>query len=83
LNTTSRWPKAAIVAAQEWAQWAAEIAAALRGRRDVPAAELAALLSRTLAGRGLFCDLLPHVPLTLEREVTPDAVLVLGLTVRS
>ncbi|MGK5683655.1 TetR family transcriptional regulator [Actinoplanes sp. URMC 104] len=62
------------LAAQEWEQWAGTIEAALAGRREVPAAELAGLLSRTLAERALFCDLLAHAPLTLEREVPRETV---------
>ncbi|BAL88307.1 putative TetR-family transcriptional regulator [Actinoplanes missouriensis 431] len=62
------------LAAQEWDSWASAVAEALAGRHDVPAVDLADLLSGTLAERPLFCDLLPHVPLTLEREVPQETV---------
>jgi Tetracyclin repressor-like, C-terminal domain len=38
------------------------------------------VLADTLARRGLFCDLLAHAPLSLERAVCPDAVREFKLT---
>ncbi|WP_306204554.1 TetR family transcriptional regulator [Actinoplanes sp. RD1] len=57
------------LAAEEWQAWTEEVRRGLEKRTDLPA-----LLSQTLAGRGLFCDLLAHVPLTLEREVPAGPV---------
>lgn len=68
------------LAAEEWVAWAGAVRAALEDRHDVPAAELSALLSGTLAERGLFCDLLAHAPLTLEREVPRETVRAFKLT---
>lgn len=56
------------LAAEGWVDWATAVS-------GVPAgAGLATTLSRTLAARPLFCDLLAHVQLSLEREVSPQAV---------
>jgi AcrR family transcriptional regulator len=60
--------------AQGWADWAAEIRDGLAGRTGVTAGELAAVLAGGLARRPLFCDLLAHAPVTLERQVSIDRV---------
>jgi AcrR family transcriptional regulator len=63
-----------VLAAAEWTGWAAAVRDELGGEAAT-ADELAAVLSRTLADRPLFCDLLGHVQLSLEREVSAAAVL--------
>ena len=57
------------LASDEWVTWVEEVRAGLDGSHNVGAADLAALLSRTLAAQSLFCELLAHAPLSLEREV--------------
>lgn len=60
------------LAAAEWARWGPELSAALAmldDPRDVGGA-----ISATLTARPLFCDLLGHVALSLERNVSVDAV---------
>ncbi|GGX84607.1 TetR family transcriptional regulator [Streptomyces minutiscleroticus] len=61
--------------AEGWTQWAAAVGEALGDRTDGTADELADVLSRTVVDRPLFCDLLAHAPLNLERHVSADAVL--------
>ncbi|MFG1997123.1 TetR family transcriptional regulator [Actinoplanes sp. NPDC048988] len=56
------------LAAEEWTAWAHAVEARLEP------ADLAGTLAETLAERPLFCDLLAHVPLSLEREVSAEAV---------
>lgn len=64
--------------AEGWRDWADAV------RNDLPAAPapvpqrvgfLASLLTLTLAERPLFCDLLAHAPMHLERNVSQAAVL--------
>lgn len=57
------------LAAAEWADWVDEVEQELGGGR-----ELAEVVAGTLAGRPLFCDLLGHVQLSFEREVTLESV---------
>jgi AcrR family transcriptional regulator len=60
------------LAAAEWAQWGPELSAAvetLDDPRDVGGA-----ISATLTARPLFCDLLGHVSLSLERNVSVGSV---------
>lgn len=63
--------------AEEWAGWRAELLPALAGMAEAPPAspaEVAGILSRTLVARPLFCDLLAHTPLNLERNVSVETV---------
>lgn len=64
------------LAAEEWTAWAHEVSTRLASGTSAPPAEggLAAVLAGTLAERPLLCDLLAHVPLSLEREVSAEAV---------
>lgn len=58
----------------EWREWGAAVAAELA---DAPAGDpghVATALARSLADRPLLCELLLHAPLTLERNVSLDAV---------
>jgi AcrR family transcriptional regulator len=58
--------------ADGWQGWAAAVEAALPGPTDPSA--VAAALAATLAERPLFCDLLAHAQLNLERGVTREQV---------
>jgi AcrR family transcriptional regulator len=60
--------------AEGWDDWARAVAEALGSRTQVPPGDLAAVLARALADRPLFCDLLAHTPLTLERQVSAEPV---------
>ncbi|MFF4653053.1 TetR family transcriptional regulator [Streptomyces sp. NPDC001380] len=61
------------LAEEGYRDWSEDVAARLAGRRAT-SDELARVLTASLAARPLFCDLLTHVPLTLEREVTYERV---------
>lgn len=63
--------------AEEWAAWRRDVLSALAAIADVPPAapaDVARILSETLVARPLFCDLLAHTPLNLERNVSVDTV---------
>ncbi|MFC9789843.1 TetR family transcriptional regulator [Rhodococcus sp. NPDC127528] len=67
------------LAASEWREWSAEVAAGLDTLDADPGAvcdarAAAGILADTLTDRPLFCDLLAHVPLNLERGVSFQAV---------
>jgi AcrR family transcriptional regulator len=55
------------LAAEAWQEWAAGVAGELA--RLSNRAQIGGVLARSLAERPLFCDLLAHASLTLEREV--------------
>ncbi|HEV3362395.1 MAG TPA: TetR family transcriptional regulator [Pseudonocardiaceae bacterium] len=57
------------LAAQEWAEWVDALAAALGAGQGLPEA-----IAGTLGERPLFCDLLGHVQVSFEREVTLESV---------
>ena len=56
-----------------WLDWIDGLRAELPGAEPTPAG-VAAAVTRTLVARPLFCDLLIHAPLNLERNVSLDAV---------
>src|SRR6478752_4545747 len=63
--------------AAEWAAWHSELQTALAELPDrTPASpgDLARALSATIVARPLFCDLLAHTPLNLERNVSVETV---------
>ncbi|MFJ6016973.1 TetR/AcrR family transcriptional regulator [Streptomyces sp. NPDC092952] len=67
--------------AVQWKEWSEEVRDRLgpqtpRGAGDAEArlVAVAGTLARTLVARPLFCDLLAHTPLNLERGVSFDAV---------
>jgi len=70
--------------ADGWREWSAalrdELAALVKRDRDTGGsgggigAEVARAFARTLAARGVFCDLLAQAPLNLERHVSVEAV---------
>jgi AcrR family transcriptional regulator len=64
--------------AEGWQDWASAVDAGLRGPME--RAEVAAVLAGTLAERPLFCDLLAHAPLHLERGVSEQEVRSFKLT---
>jgi AcrR family transcriptional regulator len=78
-----------VLTAEGWTEWAGALRSGLAAlAAEHPDAEhpdaeevdaLAELLSRSLAERPLFCDLLAQAPLNLERNVSQDAVRVYKL----
>lgn len=67
------------VAEAEWREWAGAVVAALDARPpggewEADAAHVARTLGGSLAERPLLCQLLLHATLTLERNVSLDAV---------
>ncbi|MGY5030355.1 TetR family transcriptional regulator [Streptomyces sp. 900116325] len=62
------------LAEEGYADWSEDVAARLTGPRRVAPHELARILAASLAERPLFCDLLTHVTLSLEREVSYERV---------
>lgn len=63
-----------ILAAEEWTAWSADVRARLQDAPPRTADALAGLIAGTLVARPLFCDLLGHASLELEREVSVEAV---------
>ncbi|WP_405577308.1 TetR family transcriptional regulator [Streptomyces sp. NBC_01190] len=57
------------LAERGWGEWRDLLTAHLAGARDLAPAQTAAAVATTLAAQPLFCDLLTHVPLSLEGEV--------------
>jgi AcrR family transcriptional regulator len=57
------------LAEQGWDDWRQALESALAGRRRLTAEAAAAIVSDTLDGLPLFCDLLTHVVLSLEGSV--------------
>ncbi|MET7780289.1 MULTISPECIES: TetR/AcrR family transcriptional regulator [Streptomyces] len=62
------------LAEEGYDDWSRAVAAQLSRRSNLTSAELTRTLVATLAERPLFCDLLTHVTLSLEREVTYERV---------
>ncbi|WP_353114828.1 TetR family transcriptional regulator [Microbacterium sp.] len=62
------------LAAQEWDAWAGQTSARLEEQRDATPSAVAQVLASSLVDRPLFCELLAHVPLNLERGVSLEAV---------
>jgi AcrR family transcriptional regulator len=58
---------------QQWRAWVDELTAAAEGAPTSPTAA-AELVSGTLSGRPVFCDLLAQTPVVLEREAPVDEV---------
>ncbi len=57
------------LAERGWNQWHDSFTAHLADARNLTPAESAAAVAATLTAQPLFCDLLTHVPLSLEGEV--------------
>jgi AcrR family transcriptional regulator len=62
------------LAEEGYRSWSHDIATQLNGRTGVGSDELARILTASLVKCPLFCDLLTHVTLNLEREVTYERV---------
>ncbi|MCQ4081330.1 TetR family transcriptional regulator [Streptomyces sp. RB6PN25] len=60
--------------AEGWQEWSQALSERLREEVDPGPAAVAQAFAATLADRGMFCDLLAHAPLNLERNVSLDAV---------
>ncbi|WP_313545273.1 TetR family transcriptional regulator [Leifsonia aquatica] len=60
--------------AEEWRSWADWLLPLLSSWRTASPLRLASALSDTLVARPLFCDLLAHTPLNLERNVSVETV---------
>jgi AcrR family transcriptional regulator len=66
--------------AEAWRDWARALHAGLDAASPgsaspgSPAALVADVFARAFADRPLFCDLIAHTPLNLERNVSPEAV---------
>jgi AcrR family transcriptional regulator len=60
--------------AEGWHDWAQAMRGEIDDASDISPADLAAALARSLADRPLFCDLLAHTTLTLERHVSIEVV---------
>ena len=60
--------------AAAWRDWAQALHAGLDAAAPGDAALVAAAFARSFADRPLFCDLIAHTPLNLERNVSPAAV---------
>ena len=63
------------LAAQEWVTWVDAVGVLVGAGQ-----ELAEVVAETLGARSLFCDLLGHVQVSLEREVTLESVWAFKLT---
>ncbi|GII51910.1 TetR family transcriptional regulator [Planotetraspora thailandica] len=57
------------LAERGWNQWRDILTARLAGARGLTPVESATVVAATLVAQPLFCDLLTHVPLSLEGEV--------------
>jgi AcrR family transcriptional regulator len=66
--------------AEGWRDWARAVPAAIGEEAPVSPGLLAAALAGTLAERPLFCELLAHASLILERHVSAEAVHAFKLT---
>lgn len=63
-----------VLAGQSWREWSTDLR---RRLRELPANDVAAVadaLAKSIVARPLFCDLLAHVPLNLERNVSVERV---------
>lgn len=66
--------------AEGWRDWAPALAERLRTLARPDADTVAGAFAATLAGRGMFCDLLGQTPLNLERNVSVEKVREFKLT---
>ena len=60
--------------AAAWRDWAQALHAGLDAAAPGSAALVADVFARSFGDRPLFCDLIAHTPLNLERNVSPEAV---------
>jgi AcrR family transcriptional regulator len=57
------------LAERGWDEWRDILTARLAGQHDLDPAETAQVISATISSLPLFCDLLTHIPLSLEGDV--------------
>lgn len=69
------------LAEEGYAEWTHALIDRVHGHEGLTSADLARAVTETLVERPLFCDLLTHVTLNLEREVTYERVRVFKFTV--
>ncbi|MFF4407287.1 TetR family transcriptional regulator [Streptomyces sp. NPDC001262] len=63
------------LAAAGWTEWSQAVRDAVHGMdREPPLQAVAGLLAESLVARPLFCDLLAHTPMNLERNVSLESV---------
>lgn len=60
--------------ARSWREWAASVTEALDNAESPRLALVAEILAASFATRPLLCDLIPHTALSLERNVSVEAV---------
>jgi AcrR family transcriptional regulator len=60
--------------AEAWRDWAAALHAGLDSAAPGSAGLVADVFARGFGDRPVFCDLIAHTPLNLERNVSPEAV---------
>ncbi|MGF7136107.1 AcrR family transcriptional regulator [Paraburkholderia sp. EB58] len=63
-----------ILTASAWHEWAEDVIKRLQRSGEASPASVAAALARSLGARPLFCDLVAHAALSLERHVSLDAI---------
>lgn len=63
-----------ILTAKGWQEWSEEIRTCLRGLSELTPSNTALAFAQTLTARPQFCDLLSNTPLSLERNVSIEAV---------
>lgn len=68
-----------VLAGQAWREWSAALRLRSQAVAQHDAAAVAGLLAETLVARPVFCDLLAHVPLHLERNVSVEQLRVFKL----
>jgi AcrR family transcriptional regulator len=69
------------LAEEGYAEWTHALIDRVHGHEGLTSADLARAVTETLVERPLFCDLLTHVTLNLEREVTYERVRFFKFTV--
>jgi len=60
------------LAERGWAEWRAGVETKIAGRSGLGPSDVADVLSESLCSLPIFCDVLTHVPLTLEGDVSID-----------
>lgn len=63
-----------VLTVEGWRDWSSAMRKELAQPEEHSAAAVAAAFARTLTARPLFCDLLAHAPMNLERHVSLDSI---------
>jgi AcrR family transcriptional regulator len=63
-----------VLIAEAWLDWTEGLRAGLSGPAQGSPGTVADVLARSFGDRPLLCDLIAHTPLSLERNVSPEAV---------